>query len=266
MELLQKEPGRVVALEDGGAVVRKTYTDGDPDDLRAAAAREFDRIGTFRDVLQRCDGATCPAPLELSLDLPPYVRMTRAAGIPLEDCLNREVWPMERLNPLGDIICRAARRYVDTFDEPYWDFILRNMLYDPCEHVVTFVDYEIPAACRPLVGDFARFSPLAFTLGTLVASAIFEARRPKRMVRRRCHRQASILVRAIIRSFFNSSDSPEPGVEQIREVALIRYGMDTSAGGRVRHAWYGAAARLWTAPGAAIDDILDLDPPICAGK
>jgi hypothetical protein len=257
MRLLQNEPGRVVALENGGSVVRKTYVGGDPDVLGAMAVREFERMSVFRDALRECTGATCPRPLELALGRQPYIRMTRATGIAMEDSLKCEVWSAARFARVGDILCRAVDTYVRTFDEPYWDFILRNMLYDPEKQLVTFIDYEIPPACLRLLDTLSRFSPLDFSVGTLVASSIFEPRRPRRLFRRRQHRQASALVRAAVRSFRNP-----PGVElkvaQVREVAHLNYELATGGGNAVRRVWYKSAALLSTDPATAIREIADI--------
>ena len=89
-----------------------------------------------------------------------------------------------------DRLLEGLVRYVDTFGEPYWDFIFRNMFYDEDEHLVTFLDFGFPPLFLPILDELERRSPIEVSLAALVASAIFDAGRPKRMGRLREHHHA----------------------------------------------------------------------------
>src|SRR4051794_26858556 len=235
---LRHGPRRIVVLEDGGSVVRKTYTEGDLDFARAMVEREFRLMTTFRQALSDCPGATCPAPLAASSGPHPHVRMTRATGLAVEDHLYREDWPPQEFAQVADVLRRALCVYVGTFREPYWDFLLRNMLYDRDAGVVTFLDFEIPPALLRDFGEAHEFAALEFSLGSLVGVTAFEARRPKRMHRRHEHRQAATLVRAVLHAFADAPGGLQIDRHQVRAVARRRYLLAATAGGMLLRAWY----------------------------
>jgi hypothetical protein len=256
MKVLQREPGRLVVLEEGGTVVRKIYSGDEPNRLYDLAAREFDRLRRFRDALSGLGGATCPQPLEIRSGASPFIRMERAAGVSMEDYLNDKPWSPELYESVGRTLQEALPRYIQTFGEPYWDFIIRNMFFDPDRRLVTFLDFGIPESYGPLLEELSRYSALEFSLGTLAASPVFESRRPKRIIRRREHRQAFALVSVVLRRFRDAADG-NLKIEEVREAARITYALAADTGGRFRRGWYSSAARILTEPMTRIDRLCD---------
>ncbi len=251
--VLQREPGRTVTLEEGGATVRKAFHGDAAAVLAEQARREFDRMSRFTAALADVDLAACPEPLELGTVPEPFVRMTRAAGVPMQDHLARTTWTPDTHRRVADVLRRALVRYVETFDEPYWDFILRNMFYDPDTGMVTFFDFGVPALYEPAIADLERLSSLEVSLGSLLASSVFEAGRPRRLSRRREHRQAPLLARTVLVRCLDESHGLPVGIDGVAAAARITYGLAASDGGRLRRAWYRSGGRLLARPGATLD-------------
>ncbi len=257
-KVLQREPGRTVTLEDGGAGVRKTFHGDDTAFLAQLAWREFDRMGRFRAALDDVDLATCPKPLEVGALPEPFVRMELAAGVPMQDHLARTTWSTDMYQRVAEVLRQALIRYVQTFDEPYWDFILRNMFYDANTGIVTLFDFGIPVLYEPAIPDLERLSPLEVSLGSLLASSVFEAGRPRRLSRRREHRQAQVLARTVLMRCLLASDGLPIGSEGVARAARITFDLAASDGGWLRRTWYRSCGRLLTRPGVTLDRL-------CAG-
>ena len=258
MTVLQREPGRTVTLEADGSTVRKTFHGDDLWSLGQLAAREFERMSAFHDVLQDVDGAACPAPLDLVLHPEPYLRMERAAGMPLQDHLAQNVWEPERYGRVAGIMASALLRYVGTFAEPYWDFILRNMFYDPAAEAVTFLDFGIPTIYEPILAELRTTHPVDVSLGGLVASSVFEAARPRRLVRRLEHRQAPQLALAVLERCLEDPDGLDVSGEGVRKAAHAAYGVAGSGGPWSRRLWYRGVGPV-LAPPSKIDRL-------CSGR
>jgi hypothetical protein len=253
MEILQREPGRTVAMEAGGQAVRKTFHGHDPVSLKALAAREFDRMQVFRQALDGIESATCPRPLELGDAVEPYVRMERARGVPLQDHLASHTWDAPLFDHVSGVLEHALTRYIETFGEPYWDFIFRNMFYDPNLRLVTFLDFGVPTIYMPALDEFRAWSDVEVSLGSLVASSLFEAARPRRMTRRREHRQAVVLAGQVLRCCAHGSETATPRPEGVRGAALTAYGLACGQGGRVRRRWYRHVGAILARPSRALD-------------
>jgi hypothetical protein len=249
VRVLQEEPGRTIVIEDGAAVVRKTFYGDDPTALGALVRREAERMREFADALDSVEGAECPRPIEVSFGPEPFIRMTRARGERMQDLLATQQWTASRFEAVAAVLDRALTCYVQTFGEPYWDFILRNMFYDVDSGVVTFLDFGIPTIYEPRLEELNRFSPVEVSIGGLVASSIFEAGRPIRMSRRLEHRQAPRLSAAVARMAI--ARGADPG--GIRAVAKLTYGLASSHGGPTRRAWYATAGRCLARPGRKLN-------------
>jgi len=149
VEVLQTEPDRTVLLEAGGAVVRKVFHSDDPSTSLGLAEREFEILGRFQAALSDLPSSTCPRPLELGRGDEVYVRMERASGLPMQDHLDLRGWPKGMEQQLSTALRQGLIRYVQTFDEPYWNFIFRNMFYDAERRLVTFLDFGFPQLYVP---------------------------------------------------------------------------------------------------------------------
>ena len=250
--VLQREPGRTVTLEAGGATVRKTFHGEDTAGLARLASREFDRMSRFRVALGNVDLATCPKPLEVGVLPEPFVRMERAAGAPMQEHLARTTWNAQNYQRVADAMRIALIRYVETFDEPYWDFIVRNMFYEPTTGIVTFFDFGIPVLYEPAISELQHLAPLEVSLGSLLASSAFEAGRPRRFWRRREHRQAQVLAAEVLTRCLEASEGLPITVEGVTRAARLTFDLAATDGGWLRRTWYRSCGRLLTRPSATL--------------
>jgi hypothetical protein len=250
VRVLQRDPAATVVLEADGVTVRKTFHGEDPGRLRELARREFQRMAQFSAALDDVDSAACPKALELDLGAEPSITMERAAGVRMQSYLARKLLTPELFERVARTLQLALVRYVEAFREPYWDFIFRNMFYDAERDLVTFIDYGIPAIYLPAMGCFASKSPMDVSLGSLVASSIFEAARPTRMARLREHRQARILASVVVRQCLAALPGPPVSADGIGEVAGAAYKLARGGGGRTRRWWYGSCGEALARPAA----------------
>ena len=153
---------------------------------------------------------------------------------------------------LASALSEALFCYVATFDEPYWDFIFRNMFFDADLALVTFLDFGFPDLYRPLLGELLRHHPVEVSLGALVASAIFEAARPKRFRRRREHRRAFELAKLTVEHVVSEPAGARVRVDAVRECARALYGLATTDGGALRQGWYLRAGPLIAQPSSKL--------------
>lgn len=256
MEILKRAPGRVVLLEAGGVAVRKEFTGPDLLRQRALAAREHARMRDFHEVLSRVGtGVTCPIPLELGPGPPPFVRMSRASGAPLLLHLEAQTWSRELMARVAASIGSALPAYIRAFDEPYWDFILKNFLYDPDQQVVTVLDFEVPPAFVPYLDEFAGFSALGVSLGSLVSSQVLEARRPRNLGAWRGHRQGLDMVRAVVQACRKATGNAVD-LDEIRAAALLAYRLAIGMGGLIEQGWYATLSVLTRPAAASIERLL----------
>ncbi len=234
--LLQREPGRTVTLEAGGAVVRKEFAGST---ASAEAAREHDHLERFSRALGTDGHACCPRPLEVGAGDPAFVRMQRAPGEPLTDHLGRRRWSREEIDWLADVLAGAVQTYVDTFAEPYFDFHLRNMTYEADRGRAWFFDFGVPSTFPPALDARLREqSPLDVSVGNLVGSTVFEATRPRTVLQRRRHRQ-SFLVAAAVRARLPLGPGDVRWVARSVWDAAVTDGDEWSA-----VAWYRSVGRL----------------------
>ena len=254
MRVLQREAGRTVALEDDGRTVRKTFHGEDGVDVRQLATSEYERMMQFAQALVGVAHAECAKPVELALGDAPYIRMERARGIPMQQDLGATAWESDRYTAVAGVLRGALIRYIETFGEPYWDFILRNMFYERASETVTFLDFAVPSLYLPAIEELKQCAPLEVSLGALLASSIFEASRPKRILRRREHRQAPVLAQAVLRRCLEDSAGLTVEVAGVRRVAHLAYGLASTGGSWFRQAWYGSYGAV-VRPVRRLDDI-----------
>ncbi|KRE32491.1 hypothetical protein ASG82_23660 [Mycobacterium sp. Soil538] len=233
--LLQRQPDRTVSLEAGGTVVRKEFTGPL---ASTEAAREHDRLQQFHRALGSDGRARCPRPIEVGTDGPAFVRMERAPGQSLIAHLGSRPWSDEEINQLASVLAGAVQTYIDTFDEPYFDFHLRNMTYEPAEGRVWFFDFGIPSTFAPdLVARLLQQAPLDVSVGNLLGSTVFEATRPRTMLQRRRHRQSFLLADAV------RAQLPVAPAE-VRRVARVVCDAAAAHGDWTAMAWYRSIGRL----------------------
>lgn len=259
MKVLQREADRTVVLEEGGLTVRKTFHGEDLAFRSRSAAYEFERMQRFSTALTDVEGATCPSPIELGSGLEPYIRMERAAGIPMQQYLGANSLRPADYEGLAAVLHIALLRYVETFGEPYWDFIFRNMFYDPHGRVVTFLDFGFPALYLSARDQLQRRSPIEVSVGSLLASSIFEAARPKRMWRRREHSQAFTLAGAVFERFMVTHGGRAVTPAGVRSVVSLAYHLAASGGSRKRRLWYRYLGSVLAQPRAKLDRVC---PPL----
>lgn len=262
--VLQEEPGRLVVVEPGGATVRKSFTDGKTTAARQAAAREFDHLARYHAALAGSPRARCPRPVELSTTDPPSVRMERVAGSCLAVHLARERLTDPELECLATVVVDALLVYVRTFAEPYYDLHLRNTALDPASGVVTFFDFGVPDAIQPdLLARMNRLAPLDVSLGNLLASTVFEAMRPRGVLRLRRHRQSLRLVEKVlaIASAIDVDHQPSPERPVVEWVAAAVLRSLTAERGLWRTAWYRTVNSVHPGPGQLLMEAADSHRP-----
>lgn len=235
--VLQVEPHGAVVVEDDEATVRKIYLGGDRAALRRVAATEFERQERFWTSVQSADVISCPRPLELIDESHPQIRMEFARGRPISRHVRDVGLSGAELEWLADALGRALACYVQTTNEPYYDFHLRNMLYDPERRVISFVDFGIPKRLERSLHEFNGLSPYEISLGNLVAGTIFESTRPRAFYRLRQHRQALALCSAVLERFLDR-DGAAVDLAKVRRAADIAYNASAHWGPRLRHSWY----------------------------
>jgi hypothetical protein len=233
--LLQREPHRTVILETGGSVVRKEFTGPL---AWAETAREHDRLQRFHRALG-CDGrARCPRPIEVGTGDAAFIRMDRAHGEPLVAHLGSRPWSDEEINQVASVLASAVQTYVDTFDEPYFDFHLRNMTYEPADGRVWFFDFGVPSTLTPdVVTQLLQRPPLDVSVANLLGSTVFQASRPGTMLQRRRHRQSFLLADAV------RAQLPVAPAE-VRQLARVVWDSAATYGDWTARAWYRSIGRL----------------------
>jgi hypothetical protein len=242
--ILQRSRRRIVAVEEGGSVVRKTFTacfdDEDPEAASRLATTELGRLQRFHDALADVPGAACPRPIEVVAGPPAVLRMERAPGTPLLELLRGRRLPPGLLHDLATVAAAAVTRYVEAVGEPYYDFQFDNMLYDGPSCTLTFVDLGLPDRCPPLPPGA---DALEATLGNLVGSTMFQSARPKWALSRRRHRRAAALCAAIVQEVA-PGDGPALTGDGLQPWTRAAYERSAFKGGRPERLWYGSVGYL----------------------
>jgi len=216
--------------------VRKTFHDGPVAGRQAMARCEFARLERFAAALEDVPGAACPRPLELLTD-PPGLRMQRAAGVDLFAFLRHHRLGAPLRERLATTMAAAIGAYVRALGEPCPDFKFDNVLFDPLDATLTFVDLGAPQdAVAPETG----LSPYEVTAGDLLGSVIFQSARPGRLRHRRQHAETAALAAAVVRALEGAGGVPLRPAELGRaaEAAYRRCAFGRS---RRRSAWYATA-------------------------
>jgi hypothetical protein len=229
VELLQGERGRSVVVEEGGAVVRKSFTGPDG---ALEATREYECLQRFHGALGTTGAARCPRPIELAMSPTPFVRMERAPGVPLNVYLARHGLDDQELDELGATLATGVTTYVEAVGEPYFDFHLRNLVYEPSRGAVTFVDFGVPFTFDHALIDRVRaLAPLDASAGQLLGSTLFEVARPRTLLNRRRHAQSLRLVDKVL-------DRLATGRDDVRSVARASYAASAASGGAPALVWH----------------------------
>ncbi|MDQ3432302.1 MAG: aminoglycoside phosphotransferase family protein [Actinomycetota bacterium] len=242
--VLQSQPDRLVLLEADGETVRKTFWDGELAVREQHAIREADRLGLFREALQSTPHASCPRPIDLVAEPDAYsVRMSLVRGLPLPLHLRTARLEADLLAHLSSTLASALLVYVETFDEPYCDFHLRNMIYEPRTGVVSFLDFGMPN--RPWSpADLAALSPLEISLGNLIGSSMFESLRPRCWFRLRQHRQALALCWAVVERVSRldhaagAAGTGDVSADGVQRAAHLAFDRAAFTGAWYRQLWY----------------------------
>jgi len=254
VRVLQHEADRTVLLEADGTTIRKVFHSDARSTSIELAAREFSILERFNAALADEEHLTCPRPLQLGQGDEVYIRMERAAGSPMQDHLNLGLLPIAEAQ-LAALLSHGLFRYVDTFGEPYWDFIFRNMFFAADPGVVTFLDFGFPDLYLPRLDELRRRTPMEVSLAALVASAIFDAGRPTRMTRRREHARAFRIATLTLHHAVSDPASPEVSIDAVCACATALYALATGGGRRVRREWYLRIGALLARPTAKLGQL-----------
>ncbi len=232
--VLQRSPGRTVVVEDGGTVVRKTFSGDAPEALAALAGDEYDRLERCHAALADLAGVKSPRPLEIRAGAVAELRMERASGLPLLALLRTRRLDSGLVAGLSALAASGAIRCVEALGEPYDDFQFDNMLLDDASGVLTFVDLGRPDRSSP---PPAGASALEVTLGNLVGSTMFQSARPKWLCAVRQHRQAVRLCTAIVaRAADHQGEAPS--AHGLQACAVAAYERSAFTGGWAARLWY----------------------------
>jgi hypothetical protein len=241
--VLQEEPHGAVVVDENERIVTKTYFGDGSATLLEVAATEFKRQDEFWRSLRSNDVISCPRPLEL-IDRPcPQIRMEFAHGRPISTHLRDVELSRAELEWLAEVLVAALISYVRSTNEPYYDFHLRNMLYNPTDRVVSFVDFGIPKRLEHSLHELSDLSPFEISLGNLVAGALFESARPRSFYRFRQHRQAVLLCSALLERSLDV-DTGGADLEKVRQAAHVAYRASVYWGSAVRQGWFRLLGRL----------------------
>jgi hypothetical protein len=158
--------------------------------------------------------------------------MERARGEPLVAQLGSRSWTDGEVNRVASVLAGAVQIYIQTFGEPYFDFHLRNMTYEPAEGRVWLFDFGIPRTFpSELITRLRQRSPLDVTVANLLGSTFFEATRPRTVFQRRRHRQSFLLADAV------RAELPV-AMTEVRWIALSVWEAAAAHGGWAARAWY----------------------------
>jgi surface antigen len=216
--------------------VRKTFHDGPVAGREAMARCEFARLERFAAALEAVPGAACPLPLELLTD-PPGLRMQRAAGVDLFAFLQRHRLGAPLRERLATTMAAAIQAYVRALGEPCPDFKFDNVLFDPVDATLTFVDLGAP---QDAVAPAAGLSPYEVTAGDLLGSVIFQSARPGRLHHRRQHAETAALAAALVHAL-QGNDGVQLRPAELARAAEAAYRRCAFGRSRRRSAWYATA-------------------------
>ena len=254
----------MVSLESGGGAVRKTFIGPDPDALIVLATREHDRLSRFSAALDQVRGARCPMSLGVSGGPHPSVRMTRAHGLPLAERLGRP-FDQQEIEWLTRVLSDGLSAYVETFDEPYYDFHFRNMLYDVRGPEISFLDFGVPDHLVSVKSELDRLPPFDVSLGNLYGSSLFEAVRPRNLHRARQNRSTVRLSCSVVETLLDGRHSRPaampPTREGLRQATKIVYEQSASWGPRSHHLWYWLFPRQLVRGQRRLDELF-AEPPL----
>jgi hypothetical protein len=131
-------------------------------------------------------------------------------------------------------ITAALNAYIGAVGEPYYDFKPDNILYDAATGLVAFIDLGLPTYWRP---PRPGHSFHEVSLGTLMASVVFETARPRHVALARLHRQIGELAVDLVAAVRASGAVVRaPNLLRVAEDAYLDNTL--YRGGLARTAWY----------------------------
>ena len=174
-----------VYLEDEGDVVRKVYTTGNLEADLACARREFEYQKKYWDSLEEWSpaGVRCPRPIEITDRAPVIFRMEACSGVRLQDYLTASNREDAELQAIARSVAHGLVIFFDTFNEAHHDFHFANLLYDPLQGTVTFIDFGKGLLLDTVDPRILSLPPLEFTLGWALGYHIYEDSRPATLLR-----------------------------------------------------------------------------------
>jgi hypothetical protein len=126
------------------------------------------------------------------------------------------------------------------------------MFYDGSDGRVTFLDYGVPEIYGPALAEFARMAPLDVSLGSMVASAVFESTRAKHLARRREHRQSLLLAEAVLRQCERQAPPGAMSRAGVLSASRTAIGLASSGGGLLRRGWYRSMGPMFGRPASKL--------------
>jgi hypothetical protein len=164
--------GTIYALANGLEVM-KVYHDG-IEDRKNTARKEYQRLVNATNAFRILDRIQSPTPIELYLD-PPAIRMGRCFGTPLLRYLIEHRHVYTEQSDLVRLLSDGIISYVNGCDEGLPDCSIRNLLYDPQNGVLSFLDFS-PSSRQPGV-DHVNHA-IIFSIGSLISSTLYECLLP----------------------------------------------------------------------------------------
>jgi O-antigen/teichoic acid export membrane protein len=155
-----------------------------------------------------------PLPLYVSAS-PPALVMTMAAGTDLNMSL------AERSDPPREMLESIARAIVAVM-RPYWaagcphgDLCLQNILWDPADRVLSFVDADTPADVRDGVPN--EWYPASLDLAGIICDVATDIR----TVDRRVVSRKRMFAKSVMSAFLTTMQAPEEKRRLIEEVRAV---------------------------------------------
>jgi hypothetical protein len=121
-----------VSLEPSGRYVTKTYSHTQACCNRGFILQEFEYLQRLSRALSHCRHIRCPQPIEYDLERC-SLRMEYCRGVRLDRYIAQLSARHDRelIVFIANSLISVMSMYINEFDEPYYDFGLHNIIFDP---------------------------------------------------------------------------------------------------------------------------------------
>lgn len=246
-----------VVLDPESMTVYKQFSTLDENPARRLALNEFRCLTRFQQALADQPFVNCPEPLGLDLRNG-IIRMSHCPGTRLDRFLaGPSSEASKHLDHIAEQIAIAAARYVEEFDEPYFDLGQHNMIYEPRSGRLCLIDFMTMGEVRKFFQP--EHDPLCFSLGNFLGTSVYHTVRPSTwsdnpLWARVEHLTSNVLSRM--------SDDYALSSSMIRDVSTQVYGVWGLYGKPTRLLWYSTMGRALfrRRVGAIISHIETLGP------